>query len=958
MTDITAARYNILQARIAEVLGNGAGNSGYGQPLQSFQVNATGAPSSTDPVEDLALKRIIDNDHMNRLYQDMIAARIHQTGFPIPDDILPITEGDLVELTSQTGQTGIVQYENFMNTIVEEKLTADFATQTVTEFAGDISNLRSTPWNGSIVHEFRATFTSADARRHFFNAGGNILISLNLSGGTGQKTASWREVVSDVGTIGFDYEKTYSTNFTPTYDTVINSIGNYDLSDTYQTIYRKTITDTDNDYASNSIEIKAKEPSEGLIDFRIVLSDTADLINDIDENVSGVVSSTVQIIRANGVGLELELANDDKLNISAVETPAPAFSNIATLSAGGDVVDLPEFYGLEANRTVVNEGQTVTVTLNTSNVADGTRVPYTITGVTLADLDAPASLTGEFVVINNSDSFVIQVRTDDVVDEEEQLTIQLDNGQATVIIDINDISLGAASYSLTTNKQNNEFEEGENVQITLTYSNNTLYDNLPLFFGLTDVPDTDFRFGTGDDEFRNLVKNSPGPFTSTITKTIARDRTTEAQIESKTVYLNSRSNPLATLTFNIRDTSQNVESQYTLTAESDRIETGQNITLRLSTANIDQGQTVQYVITGDLSVLSNPSALTGTFVIGANGLATDTVATTDTVSDGNYTLVFALLNIPQTDSTRQAVTVFKVADEDPIIIRPGCENPPDINTVEALLSVDNYILYNDGSISGPLNLVKDEDGSPYTAEGQEIYNWYITELGRPPDSYTSGPLRGFEFWLNDYRTLGSTQAFANFQNATAPELAKGGVSRVLTFCEFQALEPTLNAPDPSEPTDTPVLSNVKITPDPIFVLPDRQFYLDGLPASIRDNFFSGFQGTVKETATLSYSLAGGYATEVQGDKISTTRRGKSLDSIQAFSNTFQVDYTDITASRGDVVEGTLNHKISGYGIASNGSETVTQQNIDTPVRFKPVKFNYIGIDPSTDRLNAANNADL
>ena len=66
MAEITAARLNNLQSRIEIILGVGSGTSGYGQAVVSTQVNNT-----TD---------IVDADHINNIYTDMIKARIHQVG--------------------------------------------------------------------------------------------------------------------------------------------------------------------------------------------------------------------------------------------------------------------------------------------------------------------------------------------------------------------------------------------------------------------------------------------------------------------------------------------------------------------------------------------------------------------------------------------------------------------------------------------------------------------------------------------------------------------------------------------------------------------------------------------------------------------------------------------------------------------------------------------------------------
>jgi hypothetical protein len=60
---ITAARYNVIQSTVSNVLSTGSGDSGYGQTLQSSQV---------------AQNQLIEDDHMNTLRLDIRKAYLHQ----------------------------------------------------------------------------------------------------------------------------------------------------------------------------------------------------------------------------------------------------------------------------------------------------------------------------------------------------------------------------------------------------------------------------------------------------------------------------------------------------------------------------------------------------------------------------------------------------------------------------------------------------------------------------------------------------------------------------------------------------------------------------------------------------------------------------------------------------------------------------------------------------------------
>ena len=100
-------------------------------------------------------------------------------------------------------------------------------------------------------------------------------------------------------------------------------------------------------------------------------------------------------------------------------TPAPTYSISAT--------------------TPVNEGDTVIFTLTTANVADGTVLPFTISGISASDINE--SLTGNFTVNSNTAQTIISLVNDNTTEGTENMTLALDNGEASQIVAINDTSI-------------------------------------------------------------------------------------------------------------------------------------------------------------------------------------------------------------------------------------------------------------------------------------------------------------------------------------------------------------------------------------------------------------------------------------------------------------------------------------------------------------------------------------
>lgn len=117
---------------------------------------------------------------------------------------------------------------------------------------------------------------------------------------------------------------------------------------------------------------------------------------------------------------ELIYVTDTKLvYVGDGETPG------GILISGGGVTPVPT-YALSRSSASVNEGSSVTITLTTTNVDDGTLVPYTITGVNSADIDG-ASLTGNFTVNSNTAQVVIATTADETTEGDEILTLTLDD---------------------------------------------------------------------------------------------------------------------------------------------------------------------------------------------------------------------------------------------------------------------------------------------------------------------------------------------------------------------------------------------------------------------------------------------------------------------------------------------------------------------------------------------------
>lgn len=102
-------------------------------------------------------------------------------------------------------------------------------------------------------------------------------------------------------------------------------------------------------------------------------------------------------------------------------------------------------YSLVRSKLSVDEGSSVTITLETDNIAAGTLVPYTITGISSDDIDG-ASLTGNFTVDSAGDAFLtLNITADAETEGTETLTLTLDGKGVSTTVSINDTSTTPAA---------------------------------------------------------------------------------------------------------------------------------------------------------------------------------------------------------------------------------------------------------------------------------------------------------------------------------------------------------------------------------------------------------------------------------------------------------------------------------------------------------------------------------
>jgi hypothetical protein len=226
---------------------------------------------------------------MSTLYTDIANGRVHQTG-TAPTEIAIIGAGSTILDSDTVNKKGVAQFENLTTTLENEKFQIH-GTQGTAEAAKTASY--TTSWNGTLTHILDVTFSTADHRRQFFNAGGEIRFASNITYvGAAAKTIDWMTMLVNMGTVKMGYTSTSATGSGSG-----STLGFHDLTTTLQTLFTKNGTGL---YAANNWTLKAKLVGTTQIQFQAEWNDANTGNPNYDEDVLGTVNSTVTQLRATG----------------------------------------------------------------------------------------------------------------------------------------------------------------------------------------------------------------------------------------------------------------------------------------------------------------------------------------------------------------------------------------------------------------------------------------------------------------------------------------------------------------------------------------------------------------------------------------------------------------------------------------------------------------------------------
>ena len=296
-------------------------------------------------------------------------------------------------------------------------------------------------------------------------------------------------------------------------------------------------------------------------------------------------------------------------------------------------------YSLLALSSSVNEGSTATFTLSTTNVASGTSVPYTLSGISAADVSG-GSLSGITTVASNGQATIsVLLANDNLTEGTETLTITA--GGASASAQINDTSKAAsATYAVSTNWTSTT----EGTPIVATLSTTNVSAGTTLYFQLSGSGITTSDFG-GLSLTGSSVINSSGQASLTIP--LSADTTTEGD---ETFLIQYYTDSIRSITagsaayVTILDTSKGaVTPTYAVSANNSSVNEGSTADFVITTANVSAGSSIAYTLSGVSSTDITGGALTGYATVNSSGTAFVSVPiAADSLTEGTETLTISL----------------------------------------------------------------------------------------------------------------------------------------------------------------------------------------------------------------------------------------------------------------------------------------------------------------------------
>tara|TARA_B100000287_G_scaffold391218_1_gene402713 strand:+ start:33 stop:1736 length:1704 start_codon:yes stop_codon:yes gene_type:complete len=223
------------------------------------------------------------------------------------------------------------------------------------------------------------------------------------------------------------------------------------------------------------------------------------------------------------------VTDDGETFIAKVRLDSSSGTVVAT-SAEVTITEQTETYTVGQNSTSISEGGSVTYTVTTTNVTNGTTLYYTLSGTATADDFVGGTMAGSFTINNNTGSFNVNVVGDVITDDGETFTakVRTDSTTGTVVATASEVTITDVGQTEAISQSATTINEGDLITFTLS---TTGYGSGTTFWW--DIVSTDgitagdfFNGGGYNNQLSGYFEiNSSGQ--ASLTKQLVQDLTTE-----------------------------------------------------------------------------------------------------------------------------------------------------------------------------------------------------------------------------------------------------------------------------------------------------------------------------------------------------------------------------------------------------------------------------------------------
>lgn len=287
--------------------------------------------------------------------------------------------------------------------------------------------------------------------------------------------------------------------------------------------------------------------------------------------------------------------------------------------------------------TSINEGETVTVTVNTVGIPDGSTLFYTSSNT----IDITPS-SGSFIINSDTGSFNITAQEDLLVESAETFTVSIRTVSiAGSIVSTTDAVTIANTTTFAISSSTNLPAEGDT--ITLTVTTTGVPDNTRLYFTTSGAAGTSADITPNEGHFD--ITNNSGTFTITTIQDFQLDNLESLDIQVRT---GSLSGPVVananTLTLVDSAFSITVTPQATIVLESN-LTTSSTMIVDISSVGVADGSTFDAVLTGtNINANDFGGTVTFPFTINNNTSAFTIPFTRDARTEGSETFTIEVRN--------------------------------------------------------------------------------------------------------------------------------------------------------------------------------------------------------------------------------------------------------------------------------------------------------------------------